>query len=657
MNRPVLILGEGVLTDLVHELLGPPSVSPAGTPATGRSMGPAGNLGPIPPATKLVVLLQDGWDPRVWEETQDILRQAQIPSLRGFVAFGEGIVGPFVQPDLPGCSRCADTRWLMAHSDRQGLWALQDRLAEAGGVKQDTWASRTGLLQMAYFIVMEVHKFLEGKQMSTLEHLFLFNLKTLKSQLHRFTPDPSCPVCSPVVADSPEAAVITLDANPKVSPDAYRVRRVEDLQPILREQYLDLRTGILNGKWQDLQSTFTGVVVNLPLYSGNEATSGRSHSYDDSELTAILEGLERYCGVMPRGKQTVVHDTAAHLGQMCLNPLSVGVHAKEQYHRADFPFLPFDEEREMPWVWGYSLCHNKPLLVPELLAYYSLGGREGFVYETSNGCAVGGSLVEAILHGILEVMERDAFLLTWYARLPIPRLRLDDVEDRELRWMAKRFEAVTGYDLLLFDMTMEHGVPCIWSMARNRNPVGARLICSAGAHLDPMRAAKSAIHELAGSFPDFGERYEAHRPMALKMLDDPSRVRDMAHHSVLYSLPEAEARLDFLLHQNRPSESFRSRFQPPVRNEDLTEDLRGLLQTLEALNLDVIVIDQTPPELKRHGLYCVKTLIPGMLPMTFGHHLTRLEGLTRVLTVPLKLGYAKRSLRMDELNPYPHPFP
>ena len=69
----------------------------------------------------------------------------------------------------------------------------------------------------------------------------------------------------------------------------------------------------------------------------------------------------------------------------------------------------------MNWVWGYSFLQERPILVPELLAYYSLGYGEGFVYETSNGCALGGSLEEAIFHAILEVVERDSFLLTWYA--------------------------------------------------------------------------------------------------------------------------------------------------------------------------------------------------------------------------------------------------
>ena len=123
----------------------------------------------------------------------------------------------------------------------------------------------------------------------------------------------------------------------------------------------------------DLVPPFADVSVNLPLFTGDEGAAGRTHSYAVSELTAILEGLERYCGLAPRGKRTVVHDSFRNLEDQALNPVKVGVHAKEQYAQPDFPFKPFDPDRSINWVWGYSFLQERPILVPELLAYYSLG--------------------------------------------------------------------------------------------------------------------------------------------------------------------------------------------------------------------------------------------------------------------------------------------
>jgi ribosomal protein S12 methylthiotransferase accessory factor len=141
------------------------------------------------------------------------------------------------------------------------------------------------------------------------------------------------------------------------------------------------------------------------------------------------------------------------------------------------------------------------------------------------------------------------------------------------------------------------------------------------------------------------------------MFHDSSLVKQMEDHSLLYGLPQAQERLQFLLDENRPLRTFEEEFKREARHADLTDDLKDILKAFRRLNLDVIVVDLTAPEIIRNGMHCVKVLIPGMLPMTFGHHFTRVAGLERVLRVPVELGYAKQPLRLEHLNPYPHPFP
>jgi ribosomal protein S12 methylthiotransferase accessory factor len=209
----------------------------------------------------------------------------------------------------------------------------------------------------------------------------------------------------------------------------------------------------------------------------------------------------------------------------------------------------------------------------------------------------------------------------------------------------------------MYNATMEHGIPSVWAMAKNRKKKGLNIICAAGAHPDPVRAVKSAVHELAGMMMTLDEKFEANQAEYMRMLQNSSLVGKMDDHGMLYGLPQAEERLNFLLDENRPLKTFSEEFKWEGRHADLTDDLQDILQALHGLNLDVIVVDQTTPEVKRSGLYCVKVLIPGMLPMTFGHHLTRVSGLERVLKVPMKLGYAKEPLTFEQLNPHPHPFP
>lgn len=643
----VSIVGEGVLADCVNvELSGQYEV-----------IRQTDFEKEIPEGTALILVLHDAWHPAVHLTAEEKLRQAGIPWLRGFVAFGEGIVGPLVKPGVQGCSRCADSRRLMATDDRQELHKLQLKLSTGGGPISDAWSSCSGLRQMAHIIAEETRSVLQGRLARTAGHLMLINLQTLESTCHFYIPDSLCPLCSQRPDDSPEAARINLQSRPKTSLDSYRTRSLDELKSNLIHDYLDFRTGVLNRRMADLASPFADASVNLPLFHEDVGTAGRTHTYAVSELTAILEGMERYSSMVPRSKRTVVHGSYLELKDRALDPIAVGVHTEEQYALPGYPFKAFDANQAMNWVWGYSFLQERPILVPEQLGFYSMGGKDRYVFESSNGCALGGSLEEAIFYGILEVVERDAFLMTWYAKLPIPRLDLSSAHDQELQLMIDRMRAVAGFDVYFFNATMEHGIPSVWGIAKNRKTTGLNLICAAGAHPDPIRAVKGAMHELSGMVLSFDKKLEAERERIEPMLHDSSLLHQMEDHSLLYGLPQAEERLQFLLDESRPLHTFDDQFKRKTAHPDLTDDLKEILQVFRRLNMDVIVVDVTAPELIRNELHCVKVLIPGMLPMTFGHHFTRVTGLERVFRVPVELGFASQPLSIDQLNPYPHPFP
>ncbi|MHC0037995.1 TOMM precursor leader peptide-binding protein [Pseudoneobacillus sp. C159] len=646
MTALIIMDGKGLLADFVYQQL-----------SDSFSITRQSIAEDIPVETELALLLHDSWHPLILQKAEKRFREAGIPWLRGFVLFGEGIIGPFVRPDTSGCSCCADIRRILAGPDQQEMWEFQRRMVAGEGGLPDAWVSRTGLSQMADLICHEVRRILQGESSNLQEKVLITNLKVLSNSVHFFLPDPLCPMCSSLPDDTSELAQIQLKSSPKINSGSYRSRSMDELKTVLVKDYLDTRTGIMNGKMQDIRLPFGDVLMNMPLFGGNEGVAGRTNSYEMSELTAILEGLERYCGIEPRGKRTVVRDSYHHLKNNALNPTSVGVHESKHYEMPHFPYQKFNPDAPMDWVWGYSFLQERPILVPKLLAYYSLSYGEGFVYETSNGCALGGSLEEAIFHGIMEVVERDSFLLTWYAKLPLPRLDLRSANDTELQQMVDRIHEVAGHDLYFYNSTMEHGIPSVWAVSKNRSSNGVNLICAAGANPDPVKAVKSTIFELAGMMFRDDEKLETNREKYERMLQDPFAVRTMEDHGMLYGLKEAEERLNFLVDDHRPLRTFTEEFKEPPANTDLKDDLEDILQRFRDLNLDVIVVDQTTPITKRNGLFCVKVIIPGMLPMTFGHHLTRVKGLERVLTVPMKLGFETKPLTYEQLNPFPHPFP
>ena len=67
------------------------------------------------------------------------------------------------------------------------------------------------------------------------------------------------------------------------------------------------------------------------------------------------------------------------------------------------------------------------------------------------------------------------------------------------------------------------------------------------------------------------------------MLQDSSLVRKMDDHGMLYGLPEAEERLQFLLDDNRPLRTFDEEFKWEAVHADLTDDLQDILQVFRRI--------------------------------------------------------------------------
>ncbi|MFG3284561.1 TOMM precursor leader peptide-binding protein [Streptomyces sp. NPDC048111] len=511
----------------------------------------------------------------------------------------------------------------------------------------------------------------------------MLRLTDLAITRHCFLPDPHCPDCGSLPDDSAAGATVPRVPRPKPDPAVLRVRDLRAEREALEARYADDETGVL----KDLRARglhtlpFAEAKVGPP--ESVDGGYGRALDFRTARVTALAEALERLGGGRPGRRRTVVHGSyrelaARHPGGV-LDPATTGSHDPHRYQQPGFPFQPYHPDLALPWVWGYSLTRERPVLVPESLAYYRLGRHRPhadrpFVSEISNGCALGGCWEEAALYGLLELAERDAFLLTWYARLPAPALDLHSARDRRIGLLADRVEERTGYRVEVFDVTGAEGVPCFWAAAVDVRPPAAppgtgrarprpSVLCAGGSGLDPERGVFGALHELVTAIEAYGLIYPQREKDAARMRKDSELVRLMDDHALLYCDPVAARRLDFLLGPGgRPPGERRSlreladRHAWP-RHTDLRADLDELVRRFAATGLEAIVVDQTTPVHAASDLACVKAVVPGLLPMTFGHQLRRITGLDRVLTAARPGDRAPRRLRPDEVNPYPHPFP
>ncbi|MEV7676666.1 TOMM precursor leader peptide-binding protein [Streptomyces sp. NPDC088752] len=623
------------------------------------------------PAT-LVLSVHDTWDEARDARIGEAIRSLGHIWLPVRTELHQVVVGPVERPGAPGCHDCARLR-----RDRSRLYPVEheaflDRYGpRLTSVVPTTLGSAAAHLTAAVVAALVRRTVFPDEETDTSAlstvtgAVTLIDLADLAVGRHHFVPDPECPTCGGLPADDRDAADLELAPARKLAPDNFRIRDITSDYPQLSRLYVDPEVGVVNEVQPLGNGTFPTVEARFGLPQRYRREAGYGHGFDvhAGRATALAEALERVGGWHPVAKRTVTQGSYSQLRSDAMDPKTVGLYPPER-HTPGFRFQPYSDDLVQPWVWGYSFRERRPVLVPENLAYYGTpmrrrGQDRPFVHEVSNGCAIGGSPAEAVLHGLTEVAERDGFLLTWLARLAVPRIDPRSARNRTIPFMVERIRRHKGYDIAIFNTTMEQGIPSFWVMAieAEGNPDMPKVLCSGGAGLDPEKAVISGLQELGAMVEALPTYYAQNHDLAKRMVLEPDEVDEMTHHLLLYAHPAAFDRFDFLLDrtERHAFADFADQWQWP-EHEDIRDDTFEAVDRFLESGLDVVVVDQTGPDHRRGDFACVKVLVPGAMPMTFGHRSRRVDGLPRLYEVPRLLGHRDRPLSPAEVNPHPHPF-
>ena len=451
---------------------------------------------------------------------------------------------------------------------------------------------------------------------------------------HVFIRHPDCPRCEPLPENTRTTAADMFRDDPMSS--GLRGSSLRDIASAILPHSKDGRTGVVRHIVGRTSTPMLGMHA-ATLYPFKDPATveegfGRSGKAGDDAIIALLEAIERFAGMRPRGQRTTVKGSYNALRDRAIDPQSFILHAPEQRGEAGFAMAEYSPDTVYDWVWGYSFRRGGAVLVPLQLAYYGLGrstthvtgGR--FVYEISNGCAIGSSIAEATLHGLLEVIERDAFLASWYSGRELHAVDARDCADPFVQAMLARLCA-EGLDVDVYDIRC--GLPPAAFAVRITDPdlrFGPAAIHAAGAHLDRDKALRAAFAEAV----TFVHRYD-HRDREDKMrkaealLNDPAAVRSMADHSLQCWPQRALRERSFPI---APGPKLALSAIPTCADpQDIPtfELMKDLVEATLKVAADVITIDQGFEPFRAEGLHCAKVLAPGLLPMTFGHRYRRMS--------------------------------
>jgi ribosomal protein S12 methylthiotransferase accessory factor len=249
--------------------------------------------------------------------------------------------------------------------------------------------------------------------------------------------------------------------------------------------------------------------VGIPVHSVIRPTaakgaisvySGKGASDDQSRISAVMEGVERCLAEAPRnnadiqephGEEENIIDSYLNLKERenALNPNELILPAP----------LPLNTPLE--WMWGYDLLNKEEILIPANAVYHPYeppSGSYRLFRSDTNGLAAGNCIEEAVLHGLLEVVERDAYSIAEYTRNTGKKIMLtpDDGTPYEL---YKKFTDA-GVDVHLWQLPSDNGIHTVLAAVDDtvlKDP--ALLVIGSGAHLDPAVAVNRALTEAAQS--------------------------------------------------------------------------------------------------------------------------------------------------------------
>lgn len=378
--------------------------------------------------------------------------------------------------------------------------------------------------------------------------------------------------------------------------------------------------------------------------------AGKGLTEAEAERNAIAEAVERYCAMQVDAAQTR-HATWDEIAAAAIMPNECVPYSFRQYESAALPgVVPWDPARPITWVRGIELPGSRDVWLPASLVYLGLppDPHERFCVPSSSGLAAGSSVEMAVLHALYELIERDAFLITWMNRLPAHEIDLDGAPAPTTS--IARHYARFGGTLRVFDVTTDIPVPVMMAVVVDRSGVGPAAVVGLGCHLDPAVALTRAVLEVCQVHAAEQLRRRSRPPGAV----DPvayHEVKTLEDHAAFAARFENLGEFGFLFDQ---SPSRRIDRMPNGSSGSVEADLVRCVDLLLAAGSRVAFADLTTADVAPFGIRVVRAIATGLQPIHFGFAQARLGG-RRLYEVPRRLGLAVADRTEAELNPCPHP--
>ena len=242
--------------------------------------------------------------------------------------------------------------------------------------------------------------------------------------------------------------------------------------------------------------------IGLPVYTAIRPTAevggvsvygGKGISKDHAKASAMMEGFERYSAERQESDETFTGSVNEIDGEY-IDPKSLNL--PKEFEKKDISDI------NLEWSIAHDLISNKDYFIPSNAIYHPYthdSNVESLFKSNTNGLASGNILEEAILHGIFEVIERDAWSIFELTHKNYAQINLDSIKSDIINETIEKFTS-NGINIKLMDFTADVNVPTIAASADDTVTRDAGLLTlGIGTHLDPEVAILRALTEVAQS--------------------------------------------------------------------------------------------------------------------------------------------------------------
>lgn len=330
--------------------------------------------------------------------------------------------------------------------------------------------------------------------------------------------------------------------------------------------------------------------------------AGKALTRDGSLEGTIGEFLERYSLYWPRSSEI----TTGSYEQLLEKGLDVApfeyVDVLPERAVSTFGRAAFRRDTVLEWCRGTNLLDGSAVYVPAQLIYMGVDRGDEYPHcfeATSNGCAAARTRSEALQASIRELVERDAFVRTWYSGESPPVIDLNPLPDLR-RVKEERFDSkYRSFQFIELDTDLP--VTAVGCIAHDRRDKTPKFVIGTAAGFDRTDAMFDALVEAGQGWP-----YVQYLTASSTEAVDPDTVSNFEDNVRYYANKENFAEVEHLLRGDVIS---------PTPDDRATATLSEWLSVLEDASCSPIGFDLTTRDVHSIGVTVTRVWIPELLSL------------------------------------------